>query len=132
MPTTFAIGTSFRDPSLTTVELFPTLTFYQDSKSPGGAGKTEKNALFSVEGHLTHSFSRTVWVSADMLFRSGGGSTTNEVSDGNATHGWSAGGSAALVLARVGTLILTYEKVIERRDNGPDGWFFRTALVVPF
>lgn len=132
LPTTFAIGSSFRDPSLTTIELFPTWTFYQDNTAPNGGGTTAKDTLFSFEGHLTHNFSPTVWVSADLLFRSGGGTTTDGVSNGNATHGWSAGGSAALPLARVGVLIFTYEKVIERSDNGPDGWFFRTALVLPF
>ena len=24
------------------------------------------------------------------------------------------------------------QQVVERDDDGPDGWFFRTALVVPF
>jgi hypothetical protein len=132
LPTTFAMGTSYRDPSLTTIELFPTFTFYQDNTAPAGGGRSQKDALFSFEGHLTHNLSQKVWISADMLFRSGGGTTTDGVSNGNATHGWSAGGSAAVVLGPVGTLILTYEKVIERSDNGPDGWFFRTALVLPF
>jgi hypothetical protein len=29
-------------------------------------------------------------------------------------------------------LILTYEHVVARNDNGPIGWFFRTALIAPF
>jgi hypothetical protein len=131
LPTTFAIGSSFSDPRLTTIELFPTWTFYQDNTAPG-AGRSVKDPLFSFEGHLTHNLTRAIWVSADVLFRSGGGTTTDGISNGNGTHGWSAGGSAAFGLGPVGAVIFTYEKVIERSDNGPDGWFFRTALVFPF
>jgi hypothetical protein len=40
--------------------------------------------------------------------------------------------SGAVRLAPHATVILTYEHVVERSDNGPDGWFFRAALVVPF
>lgn len=132
LPTTFALGTSYRDPALTTLELFPTLTFYQDNDEPHGATRSSKDPLFSVEGHLTHNLSRAFWVSADLLYRQGGGTFTDGLSDDNAMQGLSGGASAAFVLGRKATLILTYERVIERNDNGPDGWFFRSALVLPF
>jgi hypothetical protein len=132
LPTTYAIGASYRDPSLTTIEVFPTVTFYAANDAPFGATRSTKDPLFTVEGHLTHNFSRTVWFSADVLYRQGGETTTDGVRDGNGTHGWSAGATAAVPLGGIGALILTYEKVIERSDNGPDGWFFRTAVVAPF
>jgi hypothetical protein len=132
LPTTLAIGTSYRDPALTTLEVFPTLTFYEANDNPHGASRSSQDALFSVEGHLTHNLSRVFWVSADLLYRRGGETFTDGVSNDNAMRGLSGGGSAAFVLGRRATLILTYERVIERNDNGPDGWFFRSALVLPF
>ena len=132
LPITLAAGTSYLDPALTTLEILPTATFYGVNSDPYGAQKSSKAALYSVESHLTHNFGRRVWVSADVLYRHGGETTTDGVADGNASRGWSAGGSVAVVLSRVATLILTYEEVIARRDQGPDGWFFRTALVLPF
>ncbi len=39
---------------------------------------------------------------------------------------------AAYRPAPLATVILTCKHVVERSDLGPDGWFFRTALVVPF
>jgi hypothetical protein len=75
---------------------------------------------------------RAAWVSADMLYRNGGETTTDGRADHNPTRGWSAGLSGALRIAPKATVILTYEHVVERSDQGPDGWFFRTALVVPF
>jgi Putative MetA-pathway of phenol degradation len=132
LPTTLALGTSYRDPALTTLEVFPTLTFYQANYFPHGANTVAKDPLFSVEAHLTHSLSRAFWVSADLLYRQGGETFTDGLGANNATQGLSGGASAAFVLGRKATLILTYERVIERNDDGPDGFFFRSALVLPF
>lgn len=132
LPTVFAAGRSYRDPSLTSLELLPTLTFYRANDDPFGAERSEKDALFSVEAHLTHNLNSRVWVSADLLYRLGGETTTDGRSDDNGTHGWSAGFSAAVPFVSRTSLIFTYEQVIARSDDGPDGWFFRTALVAPF
>ena len=132
LPMTVAFGSSYRDPSLTTADVLPTLTFYEDNPRPFGAQTSAKGPLFTVEAHLTHNLNARFWVSADLLYRQGGETTTDGVADANATRGWSAGGSAAFVLTPKATLIFTYEEVIERSDNGPYGGFFRTALVLPF
>lgn len=132
LPTVFAAGRSYRDPSLTSLEILPNLTFYGTNHDPFGATRSSKDVLFSLEAHLTHNLSRRVWVSADMLYRLGGETTTDGRSDGDGTHGWSAGFSAALPFVSRTSLIFSFQRVIERSDNGPDGWFFRTALVAPF
>lgn len=132
LPTVFAWGRSYRDPLLTSLEILPTVTFYEANDDPFGAERSAKDPLFSVEAHLTHNFSRRVWVSADMLYRLGGETKTDGTPDRNGMHGWSAGGSLALPFVSKTSLIFTYQHVIERSDDGPDGWFFRTALVAPF
>jgi len=130
LPTVLAWGGSYRDPALTTLEILPTLTFYEDNDDPFIGARSAKDPLFTVESHLTHNFSQRVWLSADMLYRRGGETITDGVGDDNGTHGWSAGGTVAFPLARA-SLVLTYEHVVERDDYGPDGWFFRTALILP-
>jgi hypothetical protein len=130
--TAFARGSSYRDPSLTTLEILPTLTFYEANNDPYAAGRSAKDTLFSVEAHLTRNLNRKVWVSGDLLYRRGGETTTDGVGDQNATHGWSAGGSIGFPFIDRTSLILTYQGVVHRDDDGPEGWFFRTALVVPF
>jgi hypothetical protein len=132
LPITFAAGTSYVDPSLTTLEILPTVTFYEANSDPYGARRSSKSSLFSVESHLTHNFGSRAWISGDVLYREGGETTTDGVSDGNALRGWSAGGSAAFAVSRRLTVILTYQEVVARSDQGPEGWFFRTALVLPF
>jgi hypothetical protein len=132
LPTTFLFGQSYRSPRLTALEVLPAVTFYETNTQPFGARRVAKEPQFSVEGHLTHNFGPTVWMSADMLYRQGGATITDGVADDNPTRGWSAGASAAWRVHRRATVILTYEHVVERSDDGPDGWFFRTAVVFPF
>jgi hypothetical protein len=132
LPMVLAAGKSYRDPALTSLEVLPTLTFYDANQNPFGADRSGKEPLFSVEAHLTRNLGRRVWVSADMLYRLGGETTTDGVADANGTHGWSAGASLAFPFTSRATVILTCEHVVARDDDGPDGWFFRTALVAPF
>jgi hypothetical protein len=131
LPASFAFGQSYLDPKLTTLDVLPTVTVYGDN-TPTGLTRIAKAPLLTVEGHLTHNFSRAVWVSGDLLYRQGGETTTNGIADHNPTHGLSVGGSVALQLNPRALVALTYEHVVERRDNGPIGWFFRTAVIVPF
>lgn len=133
LPTTVLLsGRSYVDPQLTTLELLPTVSFYEPNGQPFGGGVATKAALFSLEAHLTHNFSRRVWVSADMLYRAGGATELDGAPNHDGLSGWSAGASAAVPLTRRLNVIFTYEHVVARNDNGPIGWFFRTAVVAPF
>jgi hypothetical protein len=132
LPTTFMFGQSYRDSRLTTLEVMPTVTFYSANHEPFGADERTQAPLFSVEAHLTHNLPKRVWVSADVLYRDGGSSRTDGVENHDPVHGWSAGGSVVLPFAADTSLALTFEHVVKRWDSGPDGWWFRTALVAPF
>jgi hypothetical protein len=131
LPTGLIFGQAYGSPNLTTLEFLPTETFYEANDRPYGAARVTRAPQFSLESHLTRNFGPAVWLSADMLYRSGGATTTDGRPDHNPTQGWSAGLSGALRLAPRATVILTYQHVVERSDQGPNGWFFRTALVVP-
>jgi hypothetical protein len=132
LPTTIMLGQSYVDPHLTALELLPTVTFYDPNNAPFEATRRTQDPLFSLEAHLTHNVIRRVWVSADLLYRLGGETVTDGAPAGNGQNGWSAGGSFAFPFIGRLNLILTYEHVVARNDNGPIGWFFRTALVAPF
>ncbi|MES2033071.1 MAG: transporter [Pseudomonadota bacterium] len=131
LPTVFARGRSYRDPSLTSLEILPTVTLYEANDDPYGAERSTKDPLFSVEAHLTRNLRDRWWVSADILYRRGGETTTDGVTDVG-MHGWSAGLSASVPFTSRTNVIFTYQHVIDRSDDGPDGWFFRTAVVAPF
>lgn len=132
LPTTFIFSQSYRDARLTALEVLPTVTVYGPNHEPFGGGERSQEPTFSVEAHLTHNLQQRVWLSADLLYRNGGESRTDGVDNHDPVHGWSAGASAAFPFAGTTSLILTYQHVVKRWDSGPDGWFFRTALVAPF
>ncbi|HEY1929442.1 MAG TPA: transporter [Caulobacteraceae bacterium] len=132
LPTTFMFGQSYRDARLTAFEVLPTVTFYTANNAPFGANVRTQAPMFSVETHLTHNFPDRVWASFDMLYRNGGASRTDGVDNNDPVHGWSAGGTATLPFAGRTSLCFTFEHVVKRWDSGPDGWFFRTAVLAPF
>lgn len=132
LPTTLMFGQSYLDARLTALELFPTITFYSANHEPFGAEERTQAPMFSVEAHLTHNLPHRIWLSADLLYRNGGESRTDGVENDDPVHGWSAGASAGLPVTGSTSLILTYEHVVKRWDLGPDGWFFRTAIVARF
>lgn len=132
LPAVLAAGRSYRDPALTSLEVLPTVTLYQTNPDPFAADRSAKAPLYSVEAHLTRNLGQRVWLSADILYRLGGATTTDGVNDHNGMHGWSAGLSVAVPFAGRSSVIFTYERVVERSDTGPDGWFFRTAVVKTF
>jgi hypothetical protein len=131
LPTGLIFGQAYGSPTLTTLELLPTETFYEANDQPYGAARVTRAPQFALETHLTHNFNPAVWFSADMLYRNGGATTTDGRSDHNPTRGLSAGLSGAVRVAPRATVALTFQHVVERTDQGPDGWFFRTALIVP-
>jgi hypothetical protein len=131
LPTTFMFGQSFRDERLTTLEVLPTVTFYEANHEPFGANKRTQQPLFSVEAHLTHNITSRIWVSADLLYRNGGESRTDGIDNNDPLHGYSAGGTFVFPLGGT-SLALTYEHVVKRWDGGPIGWFARTAWIAPF
>jgi hypothetical protein len=132
LPTGLLLGQSYVDPDLTTLELLPTVTFYGANDQPYNATRVTKAPQFSLESHLTRNFGPSVWLSADMLYRRGGETSTDGRPDNNPLAGWSAGLTGSFRLAPKANLLLTYEHVVERSDQGPNGYFFRAALVVPF
>jgi hypothetical protein len=132
LPTGFIFGQSYLDPTLTTLELLPTINFYEVNTQPFGARRVSKAPQFSLESHLTRNLGDDAWISADMLYRRGGETTTDGRPDHSPIRGWSAGLSGAFKLGQKATVALTYEHVVERSDEGPNGYFFRIALIVPF
>ena len=132
LPALIANGRPYRQAGYIGLEVLPTLTVYEDNTDPFGGERSSKDPLFSIEAHLIRNLAPRIWVSADLLYRRGGETSLDGVAGGDHTRGWSAGASLALPLADRASAIFTYEHVVERDDEGPDGWFFRTALVVPF
>ena len=87
LPTTYSIGDSLLDPSLTRFEILPSVTFYTDNDDPYNANKYEQDPIFNIEGHIIRNLHEAVWVSLDAIYTFGGETTTDGVKDDNEQRG---------------------------------------------
>jgi hypothetical protein len=73
----------------TWVEISPAIMFFgANNEPPRGtlAKKIEQAALFSFETHVSHNFSQKFWIFGNVLYRAGGGTTTDGVKNDNAQN----------------------------------------------
>ena len=124
-PLGWAIGGSYLSPSLTTIEFVPSVTFYTINDAPFRAGRRSQNALFRIEGHVTHNFNRALWGSVDLTGNSGGKTTTDGKDDNNNKSWMGAGITAGMNFSPAFGLSATYGGIIAGNANAPDGDGFR-------
>lgn len=131
-PLGWAIGGSYLSPSLTTIEFVPSVTFYTANDSPFRAGRVSQDALFRIEGHLTHNFNRALWGSIDLTGNTGGQTTTDDVSDNNSKSWMGAGITAGVNFSPAFGISATYGGIVAGNDPAPDGDGFRFNLRYTF
>jgi hypothetical protein len=131
-PLGWAIGGSYLSPNLTTIEFVPSVTFYTVNDAPFRAGRRSQNALFRLEGHLTHNFNRAFWASADLTGNSGGKTTTDGKDDNNSKTWMGAGITAGMNLSPAFGITATYGGIIAGNDPAPEGDGFRFNIRYTF
>ncbi|QMW21505.1 transporter [Sandaracinobacteroides saxicola] len=131
-PMGWALGGSYLSPELTTIEVVPSVTFYTVNDAPFRAGRRSQAALFRVEGHVTHNFSRAFWASLDLTGNSGGATTTDGLADRNTRTWMGAGITAGMNFSPAFGVTATYGGVIAGNSNAPDGDGFRVNLRYSF
>ena len=131
-PLGWAIGGSYLSPSLTTIEFVPSVTFYTANESPFRAGRLTQDALFRIEGHLTHNFNRALWGSIDLTGNTGGATTTDDKSDNNSKSWMGAGVTAGVNFSPAFGISATYGGIVAGNDPAPDGNGFRFNLRYTF
>lgn len=131
-PLGWAIGGSYLSPNLTTIEFVPSVTFYTVNDAPFRAGRRSQNALFRLEGHLTHNFNRAFWASADLTGNSGGKTTTDGKDDNNSKTWMGAGITAGMNLSPAFGVTATYGGIIAGNDPAPEGDGFRFNIRYTF
>ena len=132
LPMIYSIGKSFADPTLTTVEVIPAVSFFTANNDPYGAQKQTQKPLFQVETHVTRSLNSKVWVAADLGYFYGAEGSTNGVSDDNARMNVNLGGTLSVSLTPSVQLQLSYAHSVASNDYGMKGQGARTLLVCGF
>ncbi|WP_055923416.1 transporter [Altererythrobacter sp. Root672] len=132
VPIVYAIGKGMGDPSLTTIELMPTVTFYGSNDRPYGAERMTQAPLLIVEGHLTRGLAKGFWASLDMLWRRGGETEVDGVKSDNSQQALSLGVTGVVALPQRWSLRLSGGAVVSRNEHGPNGWMARAILGTAF
>jgi len=114
---TYSVGENFLDPSLMTFELQPSATFFTANEAPFGAGRVQQAPLYHIEAHITRNLDKAWWVSADMVYFTGGATSTDGIRNHNYQRSLGLGTSLG---TQVGDVYLkaTYGHVVERNEDG--------------
>jgi hypothetical protein len=128
MPITYAIGTSFVDPHLTTFDLLPSLTLFGDNDDLSNGDSSGQDILYKLEGHITHNFNAGLWGSLDAIYTYGGETDIDSVNQGNNQRSLGVGVTAGINFSKKLGLKASYAKVIERNESGMDGDMIRLTL----
>jgi Putative MetA-pathway of phenol degradation len=124
-PFGWSLGKSYLSPNLTTIEVVPSVTFYSVNTAPFRAGRSSQSALFKVEGHVTHNFSRAVWGSIDLTANSGGATRSDGLGNNDTKTWMGAGITAGMNLSPKFGLSATYGGVLIGNSSAPEGDGFR-------
>ena len=132
LPMSYSIGESFVDPSLTTFEVVPAVTFFSTNHAPFGADRQTQKPLYQVEAHVTRSLNSKVWISADAGYFYGAEGSTNGVSDNNARRNFNLGATVSYSPSPSLQMQLSYAEAVSSNDYGMKGKGLRLMLIAPF
>lgn len=127
-PLGWAIGGSYLAPNLTTIEFVPSVTFFTANEDPFRADRRTQGALFRLESHITHNFSRALWASIDLTANSGGATETDGIDDDNNKSWAGAGVSLGLNLSPAIGVYASYGGIYAGNAAAPEGQGFRFNL----
>ena len=133
LPITYSIGSSMVDPNLTTFEILPSVTIFEDNTNPsGGANTTGQDALFTLESHVIRNFTKTVWASFGGIYNYGGETSTDGVWNNDRRESLALGASVNVAATSSTSIKLSYGGTVWRNDNGLDAKLLRIITTYAF
>ena len=121
LPLAYYFGESFSDPSLTSLELIPSVIWYGDNNEPASGNHSSEGPLMQLEGHLTRNLNESGWVALDSIFIQGGETTTDGVSDHNRQRSFALGATASVAVSDAVSATLSYTQEVSRNNTGVGG-----------
>lgn len=102
LPISYVLGDTTIDPELTTFEIRPVVQIFGDNEDPFigiGADVTSQAPIFGVEGHVTRTFSPSVWGAIDGYYEIGGETSRDGVAQGDGQETLALGATLGLVFS---------------------------------
>ncbi len=133
LPITYSIGSSMADPNLTTFEILPSVTIFEDNTDPsGGADTTGQDPLFILESHVTRSLTKTVWAAFGGIYNYGGETSTDDVWNNDRRESLGLGASVNFAANSSTSIKISYGETVWRNDDGMDGKLLRIVTTYAF
>ncbi|MGB5292504.1 MAG: transporter, partial [Lysobacterales bacterium] len=106
-----------KKPGSTWLEIHPNVYIYGDNNKPFRADTRSQDALYVLESHLTHNFTKKFWAGIDLRYQNGGETTTDGVNDDNKVNRLGGGISIGYTFSRAWNGFISYGEVISESDN---------------
>ena len=121
LPISYVLADSMIDPAITTFEIVPTVHIFGDNTNAVGGGTLSQEALWKLEGHVTHTFSPMIWGAVDAYVESGGRITQGGFEVVKSHQAAAIGATLGLVLTQQMSLRLTYVEQVYSSLPGAAG-----------
>lgn len=135
---TFEFGTTMAIPfhkdlqqNATWLEIMPTVQFFTANNNPARSSSTNKvrqEALFSIENHLTHNFTKKLWAGIDLRYQIGGTTKVDGMSDNNQINILGGGANVGYQIMAPLSIYGGYDTIIYG-DNNAKSNMIRVSLV---
>jgi len=83
-----------------TIEGQAAVTFYGDNTDFFGGSRRTQEPLYSLQGHVIHSFRSGIWAALDLTYFAGGRSAIDDVLKNDLQQNWRVGATLALPIDR--------------------------------
>ena len=125
-------GKSLLDPSLASLELTPSVSFFGSNDVPPNATTLKQDPLGKLEGHITRNIGSAFWLSADAFYARGGETITDGVRDGNSQRWLSLGATAGFAMSQALSGSVSYGKVVRHNLGGLEARGLRADAAFAF
>lgn len=122
LPIAYVLGDTMIDPELTTFEVRPVVQIFGDNDDPfGPATVMSQDPIFGVEGHITRTFTNSVWGAIDGYYETGGETSFNGVAQGDGLETLALGATLGLVFSPSFATRLSYRHLVYSSDPDISG-----------
>lgn len=119
----FAVSHPFGPKQKWVFDAYANVYFYTDNNSYHGTEILRQQALPGLEGHLSYSFTSSVWASIDTRYSFGGDTFVSGVNQKNAQQNFILGSEVNVSLNSQNSLVLEFAKALVHQ-NGPSATGF--------
>jgi hypothetical protein len=114
----FAVSHPFGPKQKWEFDAYANVYFYTDNNSYQGTETLRQHALPGLEGHLSYSFTSSVWASLDTRYAFGGDTFVNGVNQNNVQQNFILGSEVNVSLNSQNSLVFEFAKAVVHQ-NGP-------------